>query len=324
MNYTKLNQGCTVRFNGSILVVTTKFDYYGRPSSIIWSSSNGSEWIPKSIFPFGRGVTNMVVLNGKLWALSIGGEGSFYQANTSANGGSTWDLVPSRIPFYGRSPIDVVVFNNKIFVYGEYNYSLSDDHGSKVFSSFDGINWISENIRGLPMDRYAVLFSGTPPVAFKDTLYFFSPADYLTGTPHGIFKSTNGRDWSRVSGATPNNLNPTEDLPITSHQSVVVHDNKVWITGGRDTGSDPSFSNDIWYSGEMKNWRKYTGYVSFKPISWATLLSHNNEMLLLGGVYKLGSGRAVTSNYVWSIKPKSTYRIPGVEIPRDRPTIPRF
>ncbi len=327
--YDGLRQHHTVLYNGGILAaITERMD--GSYSSKIWSSSNGSEWTVRSNFPVGKYVTNMIVHNNEIWALcKLGydtGDGIEFWAYTSTDGGLTWNPVSSGLPFYGDSPAHVVVFNHKILVFGEYIFSNSDNNNKKVFSSIDGINWISENIRGLPIEDGTIPSSGAPTIVFKDALYFFTTAHLGTATPSEIFKSTNGRDWSRVSGATPDYLNPTENFPLKLGYSVVAHDNKVWITGGKDTASysirDSDYSNDIWYSGDMKNWRKYTGYVSFKPLYKATLLSSNNEMLLLGG-YLEGTGRWDNSKYVWSIKPKIKYYVP-VEIPRDRPAIPRF
>lgn len=336
----RLNQGCTVRFNGNILAATTKISYNEntfreKATSHIWSSTNGSDWLPISTFPFNRAVAKMVVYKNKLWALSRAPQRYEYQLHTSTDGGLTWDLNPAQIPFDDIDPIayaqenqdlrfSMVVFNNKIVVFGGSIIKKVGAIDLNNVYSFDGVNWDVEDIQGLPMVRDR--FWGGPTIVFKDALYYFVAGDPDRASLSGIFKSTNGRDWSPVSGATTNYLNPTEDFSLIRSYSAVVHDNKVWVTGGKGRGgygSHENYSNEIWYSGDMKNWRKYTGHVSFKPLSGPTLLSNENEMLLLGGDYESGSGRAVPSRYVWSIKPKIKYYVP-VEIPRNRPTIPRF
>lgn len=141
-----------------------------------------------------------------------------------------------------------------------------------------------------------------------------------------IWKSTNGRDWSQVLGASPTYLRPTEDFPVKYMHAAVVHNNSVWVTGGAASNGEAAEGKDIWVSSDMENWTKYTGPVPFEPYINPTMLSYGNKILLLGGYfYTRPSGGYEYSKSIWSIKPGSTYRIPGVEIPReDRPTIPRF
>ncbi len=306
--YSFLRENSTVKLNDNFYAVS-------RESNVtkIWSSPNGLDWTLKRNNPFPMEVRIMVAHDDKIWAIGFSGYRGQLEIYSSRNGYS-WSHVTSSLPFALYNLDSAVVFNNKIFVF-EDNQTTG---GQRIHSSSNGINWTLETANAYPERGH-----GTP-IVFKNTLYYLGGSGINSGRLNEIWKSTNGRDWSRVRTLRPLN-SVAQDFPVKAGHAAVVHNNKVWVTGGFPIGEEEDVTNtkEIWYSGDMKNWSKYTGKVSFKTLTVPTMLSYNNEILLLGGIDWSGMGEQHVRS-IWSIKSKKSVRFP-VQIPRpDRHNIPRF
>ena len=94
-----------------------------------------------------------------------------------------------------------------------------------------------------------------------------------------------GENWTRATAATP-------WAGRTEHESVVFN-NRIWVMGGRSSGS---YLNDIWSSSDGVSWKQEVKAASWKGRAGFGLTVYNNKMWLIGGFVD-GSGY---SGEIWS------------------------
>ena len=96
--------------------------------------------------------------------------------------------------------------------------------------------------------------------------------------------------WHSTDGATWTQATANAAWSARSGHSSVVYDNKMWVMGGYDGGSN----NDVWYSSDGVNWTEATDPVN--GAAWPVRTYHGsvvyeNKIWVMGG--------AVRSNDVW-------------------------
>lgn len=109
-----------------------------------------------------------------------------------------------------------------------------------------------------------------------------------------IFYSTDGRHWKKAPASSSSNV---RFRPLYQHQ-VVVHDNKLYVIGGRMANvrnnassgsgglSDTFDSSEVWSSFDGIGWTKVnaaTAAKKFTPRSSHVAISYNNALFVIGG-----------------------------------------
>lgn len=113
-------------------------------------------------------------------------------------------------------------------------------------------------------------------VVFNGKLYVIGGVNVIGSTAyhlHDVWSSSDGENWTlEVSEAS---------FPKRAYHATVVHDNKLWVIGGRTTGY--SELNDVWYSEDGINWVEATSNAQFSERQFHQVVSFQNEMYLIGG-----------------------------------------
>lgn len=246
----------------------------------VWQSSNGENWISiTDDFPVGRRGTTLTKFNNKLWI--IGGEdnsGNAIQDIWSSTDGETW-VLGVNAPFGAIKFHSTVVFDNKMYVIAGNDTT----ENTEVWSTPNGTDWIQNTANA------ADAFFGRgahKAIAFNNAIYVIGGE--ATTKLNDVWKSTNGSDWTQIAIQG-------DVLPRIAGHTATVYNNKVWVIGGRTDTAD--FSNHIYYSSDMLNWKKYHDVVPFEAIAFHNTLNYNNALWLFGG-YKSGG----LSGEIWKIK----------------------
>ncbi|SDM64404.1 Kelch repeat-containing protein [Kriegella aquimaris] len=242
--------------------------------SEVWISKNGKDWKLRASPQFsGRFGHSLIVNDNKIWM--IGGMSPvdalpelsaevWYSGN-----GENW-VQNSNAPFQPDQSNGAVVFQNKIFV---FEYGLNENRGSqRVFSSTDGRNWTLVNKNAFPSA------SEGKAIGFNKHIYFIGGRNFDTGISDKIWKSSNGQNWELVETRTSGCVR-SDFLPRYAH-AIVVHNGQVWLVGGKTTDGT---QNDIWHSKDMVNWQGVYANPRIPSLFGHTLISTNNDILILGG-----------------------------------------
>jgi|TARA_Y100000296_G_scaffold86747_1_gene127642 hypothetical protein len=269
MNHLSFNCAFSPRDTGEDIVFNGKMwisngYYHGNVTSRdLWSSINGVTWnMEVSDTPYDS-YSEMVVYNGKIWAI----KGSVWNSSDGVN----WQLISSTTPFGIRSYGETVVFKNKIFQLG---------NGMDVWSTEDGVNWeliANQAPYGNRKNSFVTVFNGR--------LWLMGGYREETATPpeqaysgftsfNDVWVSDNGKDWSLVT------LNAT----WTERQwSIVkVFDNKMWIIGGFSNKENRNL-NDTWFSSDGVTWTEFTSGLMYTPRHEATVIPFEGSLYILAG-----------------------------------------
>lgn len=156
--------------------------------------------------------------------------------------GTGWSAEPQAVSFFSLLYKSFIEFNGSLWMF-------TGDTGEQapIWSSTDGVTWTA--VQPDPNE----LFTGldVQVVEFNGELWLFSD----TGA---IFRSTDAVAWTPVEPDTTR-------LPISSR--VAVFDNKLWMHGGIDFGSNDGeiTKADTWVSADGISWRKvFHGVVFFE------------------------------------------------------------
>ena len=274
-----------------------------------WSSSNGINWSLRKRNPFIRNRSGYALLtyDNKIWALGGYIDSRIESVNEiwNTSDGINWTLISNtELPFIWVEEAEV--FNDKMLVF-ESNIGdpVGDSFiGTKIFSSTDGINWELDNLVSF-MDS-----DGATVSVFNNKLYLigrssrsFDPFD-RTPVERKIYRSEDGINWF-------NQIYPRDHyiFSLTTDHSSVVFDNNIWVIGGNkkflvDGRPETRPVDDIWYSTDTQDWKKYSRNAPFTGIMYHTTINFNNKIWLLGGFKATYDGTTlsnVSSRDVWSI-----------------------
>lgn len=133
-------------------------------------------------------------------------------------------------------------------------------------------------------------------VVFGDRLWVLGGwFDSYSPPPRDVWSSADGKTWDLVTRQAPWKHS---DLPMT-----VAFDHKMWLMGGWYNGrlKDHSASNEVWSSGDGKEWTQATARAAWSPRIAAGLVEFKGKMWLLGGTedYYFGDEKSL-KNDVWS------------------------
>jgi len=217
-------------------------DVWSSPDGSAWTQvTGGAEWAPR--WDFG-----CVAFKDKMWVLG----GIYYSAPNFASrsdvycssDGQHWTQVGGIPPWVqpsGRNHFGCLVFQDKIWIIGGYNFAGTQPCND-IWRSADGLNW--EKVKdNLPWAHYtaddAVVFDGKMWVLGG----WSRSASMVEAVYNDVWCSSNGIDWTQVTAAniwTPrNNFQP------------LVFNGGMWVLGGSYLW--PNSPNDIWTSVGTQN-----------------------------------------------------------------------
>ena len=309
----KVKSNQTTVFNDQIWTIINDFSGFPDIEQEVWSTPDGINWSLRRENPFPNTRYSITVFSydGKLWAFSTTA-GSRNDIRNSSDGIS-WELVAEGggIPFELDNVRLATVFNNKIVIFTSENSGIGPDFdGTRVYSSTDGINWTldtNETDMNLYFDRFTIN-------AFNDFMYVigssrpYAFSGEIVPPEREIWRSPNGPDWWNIEYARDDYIFPA----MWKHSSVVYSDH-LFVIGGEFESYDPTseefvpsrLTDDIWYTNDAREWRKYSGNTPFNGVKEHTTVNFNGKIWLFGGkiTYRRGDGSISVRNNteVWSI-----------------------
>ena len=235
--------GWTTIFHDDYIWQVTPYHVSKSTDGINWTTTNANP--PYSSYPGIRLGYSVDSWNGYLWI--TGGRAN----NTSLNDvwksvdGVTWVQVTTSAAWGERKDHESFVFNNKLWIMGGQDMSLSwPYYVNDIWSSLDGVNWTNEGLTPWynKVDGATVVHEG---------------AIYTAGGGYGgvdtndVWKSIDGANWTQINTAASWSARVLHDL--------VSYDGKLWVVGGRDVPTsylDPVVptNGQVWSSIDGINW----------------------------------------------------------------------
>lgn len=229
----------------------------------LWSSSDGANWeLVLDNTPY-DGYSEMVVYEGKMWAI----KGSVW---TSTNG-KHWDCVAERTPFGVRGYGEAVVHQGQIWQLGS---------GHDVWRTSDGKSWTCA-VENAPFGkRYASavasytgklwLMGGALPIASDPPEKGYKD---LT-TYNDVWCSEDGANWTCV----------LEHAPWAPRQWFIaqVYRDRLWIIGGYDNRNHANF-DDVWYTQDGVHWQQLECGPHWTPRHEPTVYVFQDSLWVVAG-----------------------------------------
>ncbi|WP_115667138.1 Ig-like domain-containing protein [Saccharospirillum mangrovi] len=288
-----------VAFRGRLWVIGG-LDNGGQYRTDIWSSTDGTTWVPEQwdnqseLLPSGDAsvvgdVIRVVLFNNALWLIDThtGALWSTLDSPEHARGFVWQEQGSIGAGFEGRSGSPVVVSHDgdgteRLWLIG--GWSTGNDNRNDVWTSPNGTDWA----RREPSANGQAFTgrSGHQAVFFKNRLWVIGG---LIGPQYvnDIWSSADGRDWREETSQA-------EFSGRTGHRVVVYNDGRgerLWLVGG---DNDDNELNDVWSSSDGIHWRQEAVDAAF-PIRRAHALAVFNQQLWVVG----GNGGSYL-NDVWS------------------------
>lgn len=229
----------------------------------LWSSSDGVTWALVSDNTPYDGYSEMVVYEGKIWAV----KGTVWNSADGVN----WTQVSQKTPFGARGYGELVVLRGRMWQLGS---------GNDVWSTKDGINWDCLNGAAPFGPRY-----GSAVTVYDDKLWLMGGATseasdppekhYPKYTTHNdVWCSSDGANWTQV----------LEHAPWAERMWFVakVYAGKLWIIGGFSNRRSVNFA-EVWFTEDGKNWQEYKSDMMFSPRHEVTPYVFNGSLWVVGG-----------------------------------------
>jgi hypothetical protein len=229
----------------------------------LWSSKDGRTWkLVHSDTPY-DGYSEMVVFDGKMWAIK--------ETVWCSTDGVHWNRVGNRTPFGSRGYGEVVAYDGKIWQLGS---------GEDVWHTIDGVHWTCAT-RDAPYGKRAA----SAVAVFDARLWLMGGRTPGPNTPpeKGYKDITTHNDvWWSVDGATWTRI--LEHAPWAPRQWVIskVYRNRMWIIGGHDNVHSANLG-DVWYTGDGRTWHKFRPAASFSPRHEPTCYVYDDALWVVAG-----------------------------------------
>lgn len=248
--YPRDGAGC-VEFNGKFFLIGGWNEdlNYTYTNNEVWTSLDAKNWTLVTKAPFsGRHCFGVVKYNNAIWV--VGGDcnsGNCQKDVWKSLDGITWSKVADSLKFLDRAIFSLVVFENKLWLYGgqkmpkfvpDHEY---DEWYNDAWSSEDGINWKNESTN-LSWQGRAVY---NRIVNFNNCLYLFGGDLYQSKTYNDVWKSEDGTNWTKISYHSP--------WKQAQFSDVIVYDQKIWVIGGSYGMKN---INEIWFSQNGISWQQ--------------------------------------------------------------------
>lgn len=205
----------------------------------------------------------------------------------NSDDGKNWQLVTNNAPWGKRRSLQIVEFQNKLWLIGGWE-NQSGKTKNDVWSSKDGVNWTRAVISTPWTPR-----EGHTVTVFQDKIWLIGGVDFTQRkTMNDVWYSENGINWSKA----------VFNIPWSNRydHTTVVFDNKIWLIGGLRAGQ---IKNDIWVSDDGQNWRLVTNNIPWPKRHGHTSVIFQDRIWIIGG-WGIRGGL----NDVWSSKDGLTWQ----------------
>lgn len=229
----------------------------------LWTSTDGAEWtLVNDATPY-TGYSEMVVFDGKMWAI----KGDVWNSTD----GKTWTQVATKVPFGARGYGEVVVHQGKLWHLGS---------GTDVWSSADGINWTCVNPDAPFGKRY-----GSAVVAYAGKLWLMGGCCNFASEPpepHYPANTTFNDVWSSVDGVTW--VRVLEHAPWEPRQWFVSKEyaGRMWIIGGFSNRESKNYA-EVWGSRDGRTWQPVEMPAEFLPRHEPTVYAWRDSLWVVAG-----------------------------------------
>ncbi|MEN6627225.1 MAG: hypothetical protein ABFD69_13460 [Candidatus Sumerlaeia bacterium] len=206
--------------------------------------ANGWQQVPQpagSYYPYWHENAAAVYFKNAYWIIGTNTIHSYILR--SVDGCKTWQKAVETAPFGMRFGHRLLVFNNKLWLFGGAGSRTFTDFQLKndVWSTSDGIGWtrVVEHASWSPRRDHAV-------IGFDGKIWLFGGSQASgqnvsldTNSTNDIWYSSNGKDWTKAVAAAK--------WSARSGHQVAYYNNRLFLIGG-------SNKNDVWRSGNGKDW----------------------------------------------------------------------
>ena len=229
----------------------------------LWSSTDATHWTQISTNTPYDGYAEMIVYDGKLWAIK--------QSVWSSADGEKWQQVSEKTPFGVRGYGELVVHQDKMWQLGS---------GADAWNTTSGVAWHCATSNAPYGPRFA-----SAVTAFRDQLWVMGGAIEKTNTPpeklykqfttyNDVWRSADGVSWMRV----------TEHAPWSARMWFVpiVFAERLWIIGGFDNVNRCNLG-DVWWTDDGEKWHQLETKTKFSPRHEVTAYVHDNSLWVVAG-----------------------------------------
>jgi len=166
-----------------------------------------------------------------------------------------------------------VVFNNKMWIIGGFDFTMPGTAKNDVWYSGDGVAWTQATDSAAFSPRF-----GHSCVVFNNKIWLIGGDDDY-GDKNDVWSSSDGVSWTDVTDSAA--FAPRKD------HSCLVFNNKMWIMCGSypGFGKDSGRYNDAWSSPDGITWTQTTQHLSYYGIGQTghTSLVFAGKMWVIGG-----------------------------------------
>lgn len=187
-----------------------------------------------------------------------------------------WTLEQEHAAWQSRDSQGEVVFKNKMWIIGGW-FNSFEAPPRDVWSSEDGKAWQLVN------QTAPWIHSDLPmSVTFKNKMWMMG--GWYKGRLEGhsasneVWASKNGVEWKQVT--------PAAAWTPRVAAAVVEFKGKLWLMGGTENyyfGDNSSLKNDVWYSGNGRDWKLATADAGWPPRAYHQAVVLNDKIYLFGG-----------------------------------------
>jgi hypothetical protein len=229
----------------------------------LWSSRDGVTWeLVTDNTPY-DGYSEMVVYQGKIWAVKA--------SVWNSSDGRNWQQVSPKTPFGARGYGELVVHRDRMWQLGS---------GSDVWNTADGVQWECVNANAGFGPRY-----GSAVATYKDKLWLMGGATSRASDPpekhypkyttyNDVWCSADGVNWTRV----------LEHAPWKERMWFVskVYAGKLRIIGGFSNRQSINFA-EAWYTDDGVTWQEHKSDPMFSPRHEVTPYVFDGSLWVVGG-----------------------------------------
>lgn len=251
------------------------------PSSLNDLSSLKWEKVTEKAEWSGRDAHSLIVLNDKMYLLGgiegkkEPGESVQYETFQHKNdvwvsdNGIDWQLVIEHAPWSERRSLPIIVFKDKMCLFGGWEQLRYGQYKNDVWCSQDGKDWqeLASNTEWSPREGHSVVF-------FKDKLWLLAGVDFFKKELfNDVWYSEDGIKWEQVTESAP--------WPKRYDQALAVFQGKLWLIGGIDEEKQPL--KDVWSSEDGTNWQLVTDSPPWPARNGHVLLEYKNALWIISG-----------------------------------------
>ena len=269
----------------------------------VWYSVDGYTWIQVDVtnpFPPRYGHVSTVYDN-KIWVIA-GRDQNLLDDVWYSSDGKNWiqatanaAFTPRWFPSIAQSPRDDIPY---MLIYGGFSTADFSQSLNDLFISADGINWTeydSSDFTPLPKLAGASIIpvSETGDITIQE-FWIHGGIDSENSTLHGqtaVYVEPPKQEYMRM------NLTGTSDYYTKRylHTSFKYNDT-IWLIGG--ITSDGSYSEDVCFMDEKKQWVRFYASAQFSTRAGHTSVVFRDKMWVIGG-WRYNSEENIYLNDVW-------------------------